>query len=51
MTRDRLLFAVCCTAYILVAVRFEERDLEARHGARYRAYTRRVRARLVPGLL
>jgi len=46
MTVGRLLFAALATAYILVAVRFEERDLEHEH-FEYRAYRQRV-PRLLP---
>jgi protein-S-isoprenylcysteine O-methyltransferase Ste14 len=38
MTVGRLLFAVVATAYILVALVFEERDLVRRFGAAYEAY-------------
>ena len=41
MTFTHLLFAVINTAYILVAIRFEERDLGAIH-PEYAAYSRRV---------
>lgn len=37
-----LLFALATTAYILIAVRFEERDLLTLHGRDYAAYQRRV---------
>jgi protein-S-isoprenylcysteine O-methyltransferase Ste14 len=42
MTAGHLLFALGCTAYILVGVRFEERDLVAQFGDRYRAYRAQV---------
>src|SRR5688500_12122674 len=50
MTMTRLLFAVISSAYIVVAIPFEERSLRrASHGA-YDAYMRRVRWKLIPGL-
>ena len=42
MTQGHLLFAVVTTAYILVAVRIEERTLVALHGDDYRRYQQRV---------
>jgi len=42
MTLAHLVFALATTAYILVAVRLEERDLVHHFGATYEAYRRRV---------
>lgn len=42
MTVGRLLFALGTTAYILLALRLEERDLVDHFGERYRRYQRRV---------
>jgi protein-S-isoprenylcysteine O-methyltransferase Ste14 len=47
MTRGHLLFSVMTTAYILIAIRFEERDIARLHGAPYEEYRRRV-PRLLP---
>lgn len=42
MTTGHFLFAAGCTAYILVGIRFEERDLVAQLGDRYRRYREQV---------
>jgi protein-S-isoprenylcysteine O-methyltransferase Ste14 len=49
MTAGRLLFAAGMTVYILIGIRFEERDLIRSFGDRYRAYRQRV-GMLVPRL-
>lgn len=49
MTAGHLLFAAVTTAYILVAIQFEEHDLVAAFGDRYRAHRTRT-PMLVPGL-
>lgn len=50
MTGTRAVFAVVSTAYLAVAIPWEERALVATFGDDYRAYQRRVRWRMVPGL-
>ena len=42
MTLAHLLFSVVTTAYILIAIQFEERDLVREHGDSYEAYRRAV---------
>jgi protein-S-isoprenylcysteine O-methyltransferase Ste14 len=42
LTAGRLLFAAVTTAYIFIAVRFEERDLVAIHGRDYEHYRERT---------
>jgi protein-S-isoprenylcysteine O-methyltransferase Ste14 len=49
MTTGHLLLALGMTAYILIGVRFEERDLLAAFGQPYADYRRRV-GMLVPGI-
>ena len=48
MTLAHLVFAVATTAYIVLAIQFEERDLVAEHGASYQEYRRKV-PMLIPG--
>ena len=50
MTINRLLFAAISSAYLVVAIPWEERSLAAAFGDRYRAYQARVRWRLIPGV-
>jgi methanethiol S-methyltransferase len=42
MTLAHLLFSIVTTAYILIAIQFEERDLAREHGESYEAYRRSV---------
>jgi protein-S-isoprenylcysteine O-methyltransferase Ste14 len=50
MTANRLVFAVVSTAYLILAIPWEERSLVEGHGDRYREYQRLVRWRLIPGI-
>lgn len=50
MTGTRLTFAVVSSAYLVIAIPFEERSLTAAFGDSYRAYQRRVRWRVLPGI-
>ena len=49
MTSAHLLFSIATTAYILLAIQFEERDLVREHGEHYKEYRRSV-PMLVPSL-
>jgi hypothetical protein len=42
MTAAHLVFALATTAYILLAIRFEEHDLIADHGETYKHYRQQV---------
>ena len=48
LTGDRLAFAIVSSAYLVVAVPWEERSLERVFGESYRRYQQRVRWRVVP---
>jgi methanethiol S-methyltransferase len=50
MTGAHLLFATMTSAYILMAIRWEERDLIMAHGAHYENYRKQV-PKLVPSLV
>lgn len=49
MTGAHLLFAVLTTAYIVTAIRWEERDLLVVHGSKYRDYQKSV-PKLIPSV-
>jgi methanethiol S-methyltransferase len=48
MTGDRLFFAVISSAYLIVAVPWEERSLEGVYGEAYARYKEQVRSRVIP---
>jgi hypothetical protein len=50
MTMTRLTFAVLSTAYLAIAIPFEERALARVFGAEYREYQGHVRWRMIPGV-
>lgn len=50
MTMTRLTFAVVSTAYLAVAIPFEERSLIETFGPEYASYRQKVRSRMLPGL-
>lgn len=50
MSLGHLFFAISGTAYILVGIRFEERDLRSRYGDDYQRYAKRVPS-IVPGAI
>ena len=48
MTGDRLAFAAITTAYLVVAIPWEERSLRQSFGDEYARYMRDVRWRMIP---
>jgi protein-S-isoprenylcysteine O-methyltransferase Ste14 len=50
MTANRLLFAVVSSAYLILAIPWEEKSLVEGHGDPYREYQRTVRWRVLPGI-
>lgn len=50
MTATRAVFAIISTAYLAIAIPWEERRLIETFGADYRAYQTKVRWRMIPGL-
>jgi protein-S-isoprenylcysteine O-methyltransferase Ste14 len=50
MTATRATFAVVSTAYLFIAVPWEERSLLEVFGADYEAYQKKVRWRIIPGV-
>jgi methanethiol S-methyltransferase len=50
MTMTRLVFAVISSAYLLLAIPFEERSIRASSAGGYDAYAKQVRWKLIPGV-
>lgn len=50
MTATRFVFAVISTAYLVLAIPWEERGLVQEFGPQYSEYARRVRWRMIPGM-
>lgn len=50
MTINRLLFATISSAYLVLAIPWEEKSLVAAHGLRYQEYQQAVRWRVIPGI-
>ncbi|HSK10485.1 MAG TPA: isoprenylcysteine carboxylmethyltransferase family protein [Vicinamibacterales bacterium] len=50
MTASRFVFACVSTAYLVIAIPIEERDLVRQFGDAYRRYRQQVRWRMVPGV-
>jgi len=50
MTGTRACFAVISTAYLMIAIPWEERGLVETFGQDYETYRQRVRSRMIPGL-
>ena len=50
MTLTRFTFAAVSTAYLAIAIPFEERALVRLFGAQYSDYQRAVKWRMIPGL-
>jgi protein-S-isoprenylcysteine O-methyltransferase Ste14 len=50
MTMTRLVFAIVSSAYLLIAIPFEERSIRAASGGAYEAYAKQVRWKLIPGI-
>jgi protein-S-isoprenylcysteine O-methyltransferase Ste14 len=48
MTGTRAAFAIVSTAYLMLAIPWEERGLVATFGPQYEAYRQRVRTRMIP---